>query len=777
MPEPVANKLVEKLQRLRAMEPRELAHRSRERVYAELDRIRAGMGIRSSRPAPADFKSYLSGAPASRFYCSQRQDLQPFVRKNFPEWIEKAVDEAERLCRHEVTLLGYEQVELGPEIDWHRDPVTGRTWERRFWADYRLVDDHDGRDAKIIHELNRHQHLPRLAKAYRLTGDERYASEAVAQLISWIDQNPRGRGINWQSSLEIGIRAISWMWTIFPLLPSSSFDPASAQKIGDSLFQQLEHAHRYLSVYSSPNTHLIGESAALFIAGLVFQDQPRGAQWLRRGAALLTETAGKQVLDDGVYGELSTYYHCYALDFYLQCLVLGEQNGFCFPELVPEKARDMVQFLLHVTRPDGTLPMLGDDDGGRALAIDRRDYRSYRDGLCLGAILFRRGDLKHQAGAFCEEALWMLGQDAWESYRQFEGHEPADLQAPYASAGYSVQRSGWGPDASHLVFDSGGLGMLTGGHAHADALSVTLFREGRELLVDPGTYIYNCAPEWRQYFRSTRGHNTVTIDGLDQAEQAGTFRWKTKLSHPSVPKPGIGPAVRYLEGQHDGYLRLPQGIVHRRRVLWPSPECWILVDDFFGSGEHTFDFHYHFAPGVDVAVPNRTESGIAAQVDGGSLRLSLCGTGVSACGSEVIAGWASSKYGSKQACSILRASIQGSAPVAAMTFLAPATARIARLPLQSGSGLACACHLHQFTDYVVLSTANTEISVAGFRMRGEFFWLRMEGDVLKQVLAIRACSLDRGDSNIFRRSEPGTYSVAIHAGSDVKKLCAEFAAS
>jgi len=77
-----------------------------------------------------------------------------------------------------------------------------------------------GRDPKIIHELNRHQHLPRLAKAYLLTGDERYSSEAVAQLNIWIDQNPPGRGINWQSSLEIGIRAISWLWTIFPLLAS-----------------------------------------------------------------------------------------------------------------------------------------------------------------------------------------------------------------------------------------------------------------------------------------------------------------------------------------------------------------------------------------------------------------------------------------------------------------------------------------------------------------------------------------------------------------------------
>ena len=114
--------------------------------------------------------------PAGRFYRSHRENLRPFVEENFPQWIDRAVDEAERLCRHEFQLLGYAPVALGREIDWHRDPVTGQIWERRFWADYRLAEDSGGRDPKIIHELNRHQHLPRLAKAYLLTGDERYAA-------------------------------------------------------------------------------------------------------------------------------------------------------------------------------------------------------------------------------------------------------------------------------------------------------------------------------------------------------------------------------------------------------------------------------------------------------------------------------------------------------------------------------------------------------------------------------------------------------------------------
>src|SRR6185503_15998390 len=159
-----------------------------------------------------------------------------------------------------------------------------------------------------------------------------------------------------------------------------------------------------------------------------------------------------------------------------------------------------------------------------------RNYRSFCDALCLGAVLYLREDFKHQAGPFCEEAFWLVVEDAWEVYRMLGSEPPGHTQAFYPSAGYLIQRSGWGRLDSHLVFDCGGLGMLTGGHAHADALSVTLFSGGRELLVDPGTCVYNCAPEWRDYFRSTRAHNTVTIDGQDQAERGGTFRWNTKIS-------------------------------------------------------------------------------------------------------------------------------------------------------------------------------------------------------------------------------------------------------
>jgi hypothetical protein len=736
----------QKLKRLTSMSPCEVVHRVREKGYSQLERI--GLG---TAPAPngSGFKAYLAGAPAERFYCSHRESPR-LIQERVPEWVGRAAADAEKLLRHEVSLLHFDPVNLGQEIDWHRDPVTGRDWERRFWADYDPENDSAGRDSKNIHELNRHQHLPRLAKAYRWTGDERYAAEAVAQLERWIHQNPPGIGINWQSSLEIGIRTISWMWTIFLLLGSRAFDDAAAERIGDSLFSQLAHVHRYTSLFTSPNTHLIGEAAALFIGGLLFNDRKPAVAWKERGAALLIQEADRQILDDGVHSELSACYHCYTLDFYLQALTLAEQNHYLFPERVREKVGGMLNFVMHVSTPGGTIPLLGDDDGGRALGLERTNYRSFHDALSLGAVLFQRRDFKHQSGGFCEETFWLLGQKGWADYDRLESEPPAENQAVFAAAGYAIQRSGWGPLDSHLVFDMGGLGMLTGGHSHADALSLILSSEGRNLLVDPGTYVYNSAPEWRSYFRSTRAHNTVAIDGRDQAEAPGTFLWKTALRTRMISDVSFPP--NYLEAEQDGYQRLQQGVTHRRRLLYIPGEYWIVVDDFRGSGRHTFDFHYHFGADLEARLLRPRETDVEIRAENAGLFLGIYGstemTAELLCGKTVpVEGWISSGYGNRQSSDVLRASLTGCLgnlgedpeTPAAMTFLIPnsSAAEVTRLNVDRGNAIACTYNHGAFRDVVVFSTGSSEVHAAGLRMQGEFFWTRMEGNVIRKAVAIR----------------------------------------
>ena len=68
------------------------------------------------------------------------------------------------------------------------------------------------------------------------------------------------------------------------------------------------------------------------------------------------------------------------------------------------------EFLVHAVHPDGTVPLIGDDDGGRLLRLDGLPTRDARPTLATGAALFRRGDMRRAGGDAIEESLWLLGE-------------------------------------------------------------------------------------------------------------------------------------------------------------------------------------------------------------------------------------------------------------------------------------------------------------------------------------------------------------------------------
>jgi uncharacterized heparinase superfamily protein len=741
-----------KINRLATMNPREVVYRLREKVRSETERLRHYVGRDA---APADdvfdhFKDYLTQQAARRFYFeatdAERETRLAFIRLTFPKLIEKAVEDAERSCRHRVQLARFGEVDLGEAIDWHRDPVTGRSWPRRFWSDYDLVQDSDAGDPKVIHELNRHQHIVGLAKAYFLTGDERYSEEATAQMESWIDQNPPSVGVNWQSSLEIAIRAVSWVWTLFLLLPSQSLTEVAASRIGRSLFAQLDHIDRFPSLFSSPNTHLIGEATALFVAGTVFQGVGQAARWQRRGADWLIREMERQVTEDGVHGELSSYYHCYTVDFFLQALTLSKVNGFEFPDWMSKRLERMLVFVQHVARNDETLPLFGDDDGGRALAIVSGDYR---------------------VSKFDEEMFWLLGEYATRV-------PPLETHAFYPDAGYAVQRSGWGEHDSQVIFDCGGLGMLNGGHGHADALSIVLNVGGTEILTDPGTFVYNGSPEWRNFFRSTRAHNTVVVDDSDQSIPDGTFKWQRKaqcrvVQHLSSER------FDYVEAEHDGYRNAPGGIMHRRRLLHIRPDLWVAVDDLNGPShesardEHEFDFYFHFPSNAKITLQQENSVAIRVNVraDAARLQLLMC---ASAClkGKTIegqldpIQGWVSPLYGEKSSAPALRLSMQTLAPASGMFIMAPShsdadpnqAVTMRPVSVSGGSALACEAEHGDVKDIFVSSARDQRIGIVDFTLRGRFFWLRQTAGRVTHIFGID-CKEVRHFSEVLLSDDAG----------------------
>jgi hypothetical protein len=449
--------------------------------------------------------------------------------------------------------------------------------------------------------LNRHQHLVTLAKAYWLTGDERFAREVLAQRAHWHKQNPYPIGINWASSLEVAFRSFSWIWTFFLLQECPLFtDELRAQWLA-ALSLNGRHIETYLSTYFSPNTHLLGEGLALFTIGTLFPGIRSAAQWKARGWEILESGAVKQVREDGFYFEQSTHYHIYALDMFLHARILAGLNGVAISEKFDEILQRMLNALLLLGRA-GLSPSFGDDDGGRLFDPRRSRGDHMLDPLAAGSVLYKRGDFKFVAGSPREETLWLLGVKGLAEFDSLPTSEPSGASTVLFDSGIYLLAE---PESGQqLMIDAGPLGSGNGGHGHADALSIALVRNGRSLLIDPGTFEYVGPSGERDRFRGTGAHNTMQVDARDQAESTGLFSWQNP-PRVKVERWATGHEFNLFQGSHDGYFQPPSPVTHRRWVFHRKELFWFVLDVAEGSGVHQLDISWHLGPNMVPAASNQ----------------------------------------------------------------------------------------------------------------------------------------------------------------------------
>src|SRR5262249_45282371 len=177
-----------------------------------------------------------------------------------------------------------------------------------------------------------------------------------------------------------------------------------------------------------------------------------------------------QVLADGVYFEQSTYYHVYALDFFLHAMLLAERNQIPVPENLRQAVGKMLEALALLLEA-GIAPRFGDDDGGRLFEPGRNRVEHLSDPLATGAVLYRRGDFKAVVGQLCQETIWLLGLPGVRQFDQL----PAISRQPHSrelgASGVYVMASSR-PEPQQLFIDCGPQGAHTAGHGHADALSI-----------------------------------------------------------------------------------------------------------------------------------------------------------------------------------------------------------------------------------------------------------------------------------------------------------------
>jgi hypothetical protein len=715
----------------------------------------------------------------SRFLVSPHAlpDLAATIRARFPRAAEHAAARADAAAAGRFDLLGYRDLDCrAPDgaVDWHADPVHGRRAPRAWWSRVPYLGPSIG-DHKIIWELNRHQHFLALGRAAWLAGDAGYRDAFVRQLEAWLAANPPLTGINWSSMLELSLRSLSWLWALhFFVEAPAARGPAGRRRDGAAppdaeapwlvdllvgLDRQLSHVAANLSRYFSPNTHLTGEALGLYVCGRALPELRSASDWVTLGRDVLLDQASRQVAADGGHVERSTHYQRYTLDFYLLALSIARATDDPCADAFAEVVDRLASATRLLADPAGRLPHVGDDDGGSLFPICGRAVDDVKDSLGAAALLLGRKDLAVDAAP--EETLWLLdGQPPWILKRR---RSPARSAPPGSSClpetGYFVSRPG---PRDHILVDGGPHGYLNAGHAHADALALTATLSGRRLFIDPGTATYTMSAEVRDRFRSSRMHNTLTLDDRSQSIPAGPFHWRT-TANARVDRWLTGDALDYFEGTQDGYRPLR----HRRRVVIVPGGPNLVVDSVDGdTARHTAEVLWHLDPAWSVEVGDgaivllRHDSGARAW-------LAACGARVEVLiGDGDGVGWHSPVYGRVEPSPTLRLVADAVPPFHVVTVFAEGAAAYARTvtrvpaaPSVSGTALALRVASDRVADLLVFGTPGERVAAEGIETDARMLCVRMRADGKPARVAML-------DGTYVRMTEDGTPLVPPERGGE-----------
>jgi heparan-sulfate lyase len=422
----------------------------------------------------------------------------------------------------------------GDDINWGTRPVPDNEW---------------------VWQLNRMYFWDSMAMVYWHTGDEKYAKEWCTQLVDWTLKNPNDKEHNYAwRSIEAGIRGYRWTGLFQYFIDSPNFSPAVLVAFLNSCH---DHAEHLMTKYSTKSNWGLMEAEGLAFIAITFPEFKESGKWLAEAIRRLNNEIDLQVYPDGHQRELAMGYHLGCIDWFLRTYDLAKMNGKTdlFPPSYVKQVEKMCEIPLKLCHPDGTNAQFGDAWAGRPGQHDRK-YTEW-------------------ASRFGRKDFLFLGTEGQQ------GSQPDSTAWALPQSGLYSMRSSWSNDAVCLVLKCGPDG---GGHCQPDNGTFELSAGGRTLMPDGGSFIYSGDPENRKWFRQTKVHQTLTLNGENSKYAPNLLVWN----------PGNENDVLVVENK--SY----QNLTHRRAVFFIEKRYFIIVDEAYGEAEGNIDLHFQLAPGIAV---------------------------------------------------------------------------------------------------------------------------------------------------------------------------------
>ena len=432
------------------------------------------------------------------------------------------------------------------------------------------------KDNELRWQLHRHKWFTPMGKAYRVSGDEKYAREWTAQYMDWIKKNPltpmskehyelvsagevKGNAENvrfaWRP-LEVSNRLADQTTQFLLFNPSAAFTP---EFLTEFLVNYHKHALHILANYSDQGNHLLFEAQRMVYAGAFFPEFKEAAGWRKSGIDILNREINVQVYPDGGQFELDPHYHLAAINIFCKALYMADVNGFRneFPQSYLDTVENMIVFYYNICFPDYTNPCFSDA---------------------------KLGDKKSEMGNYRE---WQKLFPKNEQIRYFrndhkKGKQPTYLSKGFLNSGFFTLRNSWEMDGTVMVVKAGPKGFW---HCQPDNGTFELWFNGRNLFPDSGAYVYAGEGEvmkLRNWFRQTAVHNTLTLDNKTlETTESVTRLWQPEGN------------IQTLVTENPGY----KGLTHRRSVFFVDNTYYVIVDEAVGDAQGEINLHYGLCEG------------------------------------------------------------------------------------------------------------------------------------------------------------------------------------
>ena len=537
------------------------------------------------------------------------------------------IESAEKVLSGNYNILGSGDVIMNP-IDWHSDFKKSFTWKKgKYYMDYIQVQLENDADVKVPRELSRSHHLLHVALAYNLTKREEFADFLRLQIINWIEENPLMYSINWGCAMDVSIRAVNWIWCLGLL---SDYDWKKHDKdlrfIKVSLFQHGWFIFRNLegSIFNYTNNHYLSNLTGLIFLGQLFNSVSDGKKWLNYGELSFYREIRIQILPSGITYERSLHYNRLVLELILWPLISLKCSGNKIPQDIWSRLENMFEFIMHTSRPDGSCPIIGDQDNGRLLPFGTEELNDFQYLLSIGSLLFKRAEFKNVDQGYNIYSALLGSKYNLNMYEEIDDFKGEIKSIGFNDVGLYVMRT----NKNYLIFNGSTRGLYSdkkslNTHSHSDLFSFDLFIRDKAFIIDPGTYVYTSNKLERNLFRGTRKHNTVVVDGQNQDKLSENDLFQMSRDSTSTIKEWTTNNQQDLiSAEHNGYMSLDEPVKHLRSITFEKlSENWLIIDQLLGDGIHDFEVLFHFNEHINIVIID--ENTIVTKSKGSNLELSF----------------------------------------------------------------------------------------------------------------------------------------------------------